>query len=148
MLTERQQLWRTHQPSRLYTQRYKGIINRRIILQIHLVRVKYYFKFTSNLELKQKASTNLHSFSSKVCCSSEIEERQLFEFLVAPSLRAERLIWSLWRVSVCISQRDPPTPKKIIGSQKFQNPKPECVSAHSEQLFLCVYHPSPPPPLQ
>ena len=46
------------------------------------------------------------------------------KFLVAPSLRAERLIWSLWRVSVCtfVSHRGtPPLPVEIIGSQKFQN---------------------------
>ena len=46
-------------------------------------------------------------------------------FLAAPSLRAERLFWSLWRVSVHPVVRlyltDGPPPLKIIGSQKFQN---------------------------
>ena len=68
-------------------------------------------------------------------------------FLVAPSPRVERLIWSLWRVSgclsVCISQRDhppPPPPPEIIGSQKFQN-------QNLFQLILSnLYGGDPPPP--
>ena len=67
-----------------------------------------------------------------------------FVFLVAPSLLAERLIWSLWHVSVwlvvCISQRDPPPP---WNHQISKIPKPKCVSAHSEQLF---WGGLPPPP--
>ena len=62
------------------------------------------------------------------------------EFLVAPSLRAERLIWSLWRVSVrlsvCLYLTEgtfPPPP----GNHRISKiPKPKCVSAHSEQLFF------------
>ena len=65
-------------------------------------------------------------------------------FLVAPSLRAERLIWSLWRVSGCtfVSHRGTPTPTP--GNHRISKiPKPKFVSAHSEQLFQG----GPPPPL-
>ena len=51
----------------------------------------------------------LYKILLSVC---HIENTKQSEFLVAPSLRAERLIWSLCRVSVCISQRDPPPPHK------------------------------------
>ena len=70
----------------------------------------------------------------------------LLNFLVAPSLRAERLIWSLWRVSVWlvgwlfVSHRPPPPPApEIIGSQKFQN-------QNLFQLILSNFSRGDPPP--
>ena len=70
-----------------------------------------------------------------------------FKFLVAPSLRAERLIWSLWRVSVwlvgCTSVshrgtpplRHPPSSPPPGNHRISKIPKPKFVSAYSEQLF-------------
>ena len=70
-------------------------------------------------------------------------------FLVAPSLQAERLVWSLWRVSVWlgvrtfVSHRGTPPPPQNHQISKI--PKPKCVSAHSEQLFWGGH---PPPPVK
>ena len=59
-------------------------------------------------------------------------------FSVAPSLRAERLIWSLWRVSVHLYLTEGP-PSQIIGSQKFQN-------QNVFQLILSNFSGGTPPP--
>ena len=63
--------------------------------------------------------------------ASKQNRRPHVQFLVAPSRRAERLIWSLWCPDVCCLacllvapltfQTPPPHFGNFIGSQKFQN---------------------------
>ena len=71
--------------------------------------------------------------------------KSIFLFLVAPSLRAERLIWSLWRVSGCLSvhfylTEGPPPPHK---SSHLKNSKTKMCFSSFWATFLGGGPPAP-----
>ena len=82
-------------------------------------------------------SLGIEPGTSAICCSLfwACLAFANYGFLDATASRGERLLWSLWCLSV---KTFSPQKKKFAGIQK--NPKLEHVSAHSEQLFF-----TPPP---